>query len=60
MRKLRSNERDGRAESLLFAQQDAKVVVNDLGGGWDIESFDEPARLHYLIGDIRNRFGPKD
>src|ERR1051325_7657630 len=33
----------GRGEALLFAQEGAKVVVNDLGGEWDGTSADQRA-----------------
>src|SRR5438552_16192813 len=38
----------GRGEALLFAQEGAKVVVNDLGGEWDGSGADTRAASHVV------------
>src|SRR5881398_3652565 len=42
----------GRGEALLFAQEGARVVVNDLGGDWDGSGADQRAASH-VVEEIR-------
>src|SRR5437588_5934141 len=42
----------GRGEALLFAQEGARVVVNDLGGEWDGTGAD-PRAASQVVEEIR-------
>src|SRR5437879_11382515 len=42
----------GRGEALLFAQEGARVVVNDLGGEWD-GSGSDPRPASQVVEEIR-------
>src|SRR2546430_17124531 len=42
----------GRGEALLFAQEGARVVVNDLGGEWD-GSGSDPRAASQVVEEIR-------
>jgi NAD(P)-dependent dehydrogenase (short-subunit alcohol dehydrogenase family) len=46
----------GRGEALLFAQEGAKVVVNDLGGEWDGTGAD-PRPASQVVEEIESRGG---
>src|SRR5437667_4168411 len=46
----------GRGEALLFAQEGAKVVVNDLGGEWDGTGSDARAASQ-VVEEIREAGG---
>ena len=46
----------GRGEALLFAQEGARVVVNDLGGEWDGSGADSRAAAQ-VVDEIRSAGG---
>jgi NAD(P)-dependent dehydrogenase (short-subunit alcohol dehydrogenase family) len=46
----------GRGEALLMARGGARVVVNDLGGGWDGTGADERPATH-VVAEIREAGG---